>query len=177
MIRIRRGSVIQSGVIPRRSPLGIAVLVRAAVLGGLAVLVLQVGVSSCSSDDTSTGEAGSPTSTLPFSSPSRAEIETATGLAFPDSLADYRSVELDPSELNIAATIALADVADFVSSSELTSATTKRVIAHASPVWDQNPTGSITAYGRESDELRTLVEVVTPTDGDRATVRLVVQAR
>jgi len=74
-------------------------------------------------------------------------------------------------------TMAVSDVPDFVSSSGLTPASTPRVIAHASPVWDQNPTGSIAAYSRQSGELLTSVEVVTPPGGDRATVRLVVQSR
>jgi len=147
------------------------------VLGMLLAAAAAIGGGSCSSDDTSTGDGRSPTSTLPFSSPSRSQIESATGLAFPDSLAEYRSVELDRSELNIAVTMAVSDVPDFVSSSGLAPAGTPRVIAHASPVWDQNPTGSIAAYSSESDDLRTSVEVVTPPEGDRATVRLVVQAR
>jgi len=141
----------------------------------LIVLAGPLGATSCTKQPTPGGAASAPSSTLPFESPTKDQIGSATGIDFPPSVGEYRSVKLDSSSLDVTFTMAAADVTDFASASGLTLTGGKRLITHASPVWELNPTGQVSSGQVRHRGLTSTVEVVS--DGsDRVRVRLAVTA-
>jgi hypothetical protein len=143
------------------------------VIGALVALV-AVGAGcddqGSSSDDTPGG--GTTTSgTLPFDSPSKDELADATGLSFPASIAGYQSVQLSPGQLDVTFTLAAADVEGFVADSDLPEPTEgDRTLAHASPLWELNPTDTFAGTEATRDGVTIAVEIVG--SGDPRTARV-----
>lgn len=137
---------------------------RLALVPAVPVVVLSlVGGAGCSSNGDPGATSGVSGPTLPFERPSKAELADRAGLSFPSSVEDYRSTLVGPSELNVAFTMAASDLEGFVSGSGLPALTEgRRLIAHPSPVWEQNPAGTVSSTASVHDGLTRIVEVVTP---------------
>jgi hypothetical protein len=136
-------------------------------LGAMAVL-LAVGLALIASggSDQATPKGSS---TLPFDSPSRTELEKATGLRLPASVTGYQSVQLAPNQLDVTFHVPPADVGALVEASRLPPLSSTRVIAHPSPLWDLNPSGTVHGTTTTRDGMRINLEVV---DGTPSVVRL-----
>ena len=136
----------------------------------IALVLLAAGCSKSATPGLPTTNTIAP---LPFhGSPSRDELQRSAGISFPESTSDYRSVRVDPAELDVAFTLSEADVDAFIAESHLPSLTDgRRLIVHASPVWEQNPTGVIRSTSSEAKGVMRTVEVVTDGSGS-ATARL-----
>ena len=145
-----------------RSTRVLAIGIVGLVIGG-ALLVWGL-VSSAGSP------AGESSSAVPFSTPSRSEIARRAGIAFPDSTTKFESVKA-ADELHVVCTIAARDVAAFESGSKLALVAGKRVVIHASPIWDLNPTGQISGGSSRFGAIERQVEVAV--DGSVATIRMV----
>jgi hypothetical protein len=142
-----------------------------AFLAVMAVL-LAVGLALIASGGSDHATSGGAT-TLPFDSPSRAQLERATGLHLPASVTGYQSVQLAPSQLDVTFHLAPADVDALVSRSGLPPLSAARVIAHSSPLWELNPTGTVRGTSATRDGMQLDLEVV---DGTPAVARLAVVA-
>jgi hypothetical protein len=131
-----------------------------AVLAIVGVLLVVTG----GSDHSSTNQGSAPT---------RADLESVTGLRFPSSISKYETVRLDPSQVDVRFKIPASDVDRLVSGSNLPPLTSTRVITHLSPLWSLNPSGPLrgTSTTRRGAHIDLEVE-----GGDPATVRLSVQA-
>ena len=105
--------------------------------------------------------------------PTLAQLESATGLRLPSSISKYRTVRLDPSQVDVTFTIPPSDVDRLVSGSSLPPLSPARVITHTSPLWSLDPSGSIRGTSTTRDGAKIDLEVVS---GDPAVVRLSVQA-
>ena len=140
-----------------------------------ACLVVLLAPGACAKQPTPGGAAAttSPSVTLPFQSPSKRELAAATGIVFPRSVRDYRSVAIGPTAIDVAFSMASADVAAFASDSSIELSAGQRLITHSSPVWDQNPVGSISSGQVRKGTITSMIEVVSGS-GDRVTVRLAV---
>jgi hypothetical protein len=117
---------------------------------------------------------GSDHSTNPSSAaPTRAQLESLTGLRFPSSISKYETVRLDPGQIDVRFRIPAGDVDSLVTGSNLPPLSSTRVITHLSPLWSLNPSGPIhgTTITRRGAQIDLEVE-----GGDPATVRLSVRA-
>jgi len=141
------------------------------------VAAASLTIIGCTKQATPGGSSAvtAPSVTLPFDAPSASQLATAAGLLFPGSVADYRSVKFDAATLNVGFTMAANDVDSFATGSSLTLNPDTRLITHSSPVWEQNPAGSISSGKKTYNGLTSTVEVAS-TGADRVTVRLVVAA-
>lgn len=142
-----------------------------------AIVMLILAAGACAKQPTPGGAAAttSPSATLPFQSPSKRELAAATGIVFPTSVRDYRSVSTGPTAIDVAFSMSSADVAAFASESSIELTAGQRLITHSSPVWDQNPVGSISGGRVRNGTITSTVEVVSD-GGDRVTVRLAVKS-
>lgn len=147
----------------RGARLGTAVVMMGALGLGL------IGATSCSSgtDDASP--------LIEQVAPTKADLARDARITFPASTADFRLVRISGSQLDVTFTIASADVDAFASGSGITLTEGRRVITHASPLWDVAVTGSMSGGSSTKGNLDRSAEVVP--DGDRATVRLTVTKR
>jgi hypothetical protein len=150
---------------------------RTKLLALLVVIVLTATAVAC--DDQGSGDAATDGSTtpptLPFDTPTKDELATAAGLAFPESTDGYQSVQIGPGQLDVKFTMAEADVDAFVSGSDLPALTNgKRTLSHSSPLWELNPTEPSAGSEVTRDGLTISVEVVGA--GDPRTARVSVSA-
>ena len=153
-----------------RKRLGSRPLGRGVVIAVVALLF--IAACSDSEEPATTSTTAGPT--LPFAAPSKDELGAATGIEFPDSLAEYRSVQLGPSQLDVTFTIPAGDLAAFVDGSALGPLLEgERVMAHSSPLWELNPDEAIRGAESERDGYLRSVEVLG--DGDPLVVRLTVR--
>jgi hypothetical protein len=148
----------------------------------VATLALLCGLAGCSKDDGAQGAGTTDPATFPLQSPTAEEVEAATGLVFPDSVADYRSANSPTAaQLEIGFTMSAAEVESFAASSGLTLVPDERIIIHSSPVWgDQNPAGDLRSGTVRKGRYETKVEVRTnfsETQPDDAAVRVLVTLR
>ena len=145
--------------------LGVATVLLAAV---------AVAVGACSKSVTPGAATTTTAASLPFeSSPSKDELARVAGLRFPASTAGYQSVRVDPSELDVSFTIAATDVDGFASGSGLGALAQGRVIQHGSPVFPQNPTGTVRSAVSTHGRVTRVVEVVDD-PGQPTSIRLIV---
>ncbi len=148
------------------------------MIGALVALVAVVVGAGCddqgsTSSDDAAGDTTTTTAALPFDSPSKDELADATGLVFPDSVAGYRSVQLSPGQLDVTFTLPAADVDAFLEDSDLPPLTDdERTLAHASPLWELNPTDTYAGTATSRDGISIALETVG--SGDPVTVRLTV---
>lgn len=145
-----------------RSTRVLAIGIVGLVLGG-ALLVWGL-VSSGGSP------AGESSSAVPFSTPSRSEIARRAGIAFPASTTKFESVKAG-DELHVVCTIPTADLGAFETGSKVTLVAGKRVVIHASPIWDLNPTGLISGASSRFGAIDRDIEAAV--DGATATIRIV----
>lgn len=149
-------------------------------MAGAAVVLATVFVPACSKspvDKVGTAGASSeaPVPTLPWTHPSKSEIGKTAGISFPASVADFRSTSVTPSELDVAFTIAAADVAAFDTDSGLGLTADTRVVGHASPLWGADVTGTVSGSASERGGYRRAVEVISdPASPEVATVRMAI---
>ena len=147
------------------------------VFGALVVGVSLVLVGACSKSPTpggTTTTAGR--EALPFKgSPAAEDVGERAGLAFPESVTDYRSVRVSDSELDLIFRIAPDDVAAFAEDSGLAPLQAGRlIIVHPSPIWDLDPGGDVESGQSVHDGLVRQVEVVTVPGEDLRSVRVVI---
>lgn len=138
---------------------------RVVRFGTAVVMVCALaGAAGCSSgtDDAS--------AVLEQVSPTKADISSEAGIAFPDSTADFRLVRISGRQLDVTFTVTADDVDAFASGSGITLADGQRVITHASPLWDVTIGDAMSGGSSTRNNLERSAEVVP--DGDRATVRL-----
>lgn len=139
---------------------------------GLSVF-LAFGVAACDKQPTPGGATTTTQIPLPFSeSPSRAEVERASGLRLPASTSDYRSVRVGEGELDITFRFATGDVDAFVAASKLPPLGDQRLIAHPSPVWSLDPGGTVRSTSTTRRGLRIAVEIID--GGATSTARIVI---
>lgn len=140
-------------------------------------LIGALTAGACTKQPTPGGAAvtTSPAVTLPFQSPSKRELAAATGIVFPSSVRDYRSVAIGPTAIDIAFSMSAADVTKFASDSSIELIAGQRLIHHASPVWDQNPVGLISSGQTRQGTTTSTIEIVSGS-GDRVAVRLAVSS-
>ena len=122
-----------------------------------AVAVLGLGAGACSGDEG--------TAVL-----TRAQIEERSGLELPASTDAFRATRTSSTELQLTATVTDADgraLAD-----ELGLESGRRVVTHASPLWELNPLGTISGGTSSDGDVRRSVELVDDA-GDRSTLRVV----
>lgn len=150
---------------------------RRVAIGVAFVAITSLALAGCTKQTTPGGSSAvtAPSVTLPFDAPSASQLASAAGLLFPGSLMDYRSVKFDAATLNVGFTLAANDVDSFTTGSSITLSPDTRLITHSSPVWEQNPAGSISSGKKTYNGLTSTVEVAS-TGADRVTVRLVVAA-
>ena len=148
---------------------------RVRAVGVAASLVVAgIAVAACTDSDDPGATSTTAGPTLPFRAPSKTELGDAAGLAFPDAVGEYRSVQLSPNQLDVTFTIAAADLDAFVDGSDLGELVPgERVMAHASPLWELNPDDVVRGAESERDGYRRTVEVVG--EGDPLVVRLTIQ--
>ena len=140
----------------------------------LLVTALVVAASGCSKSVTRGATTTTIGRSLPFEgSPPKNTVAKAAGLVFPASTGGYESVRVDPSELDLTFTIAPDDVDGFVTDSGLGTLADGRIIQHSSPVFPQNPTGTVRSSTSQHGELTRIVEVVDQ-PGQPTVVRLVI---
>jgi hypothetical protein len=141
---------------------------RGQILVGAALAVLAIVgvvlVATGGSDHTTNPSGAAPT---------RAQLESLTGLRFPSSISRYETVRLDPSQVDVRFRIPASDVDQLVSGSHLPPLSSARVITHLSPLWSLNPSGPLRGTTITRDGAKIDLEVE---GGDPATVRLSVQA-
>lgn len=149
------------------------------VVRTLAVLSLLVGAAAgCSSAgdpataSTTTGAGTAPAATLPFTAPTKAQLAEAAGLAFPAQTTEFRTVLIDPRQLDLSFGMSRSDLDAFVTGSALTLSKDQRVVTHVSPLWTLSPAGSISGGADDRGALRRAVEVVDD-GGPSLTVRVV----
>ncbi|MFN8050190.1 MAG: hypothetical protein U0Q22_02010 [Acidimicrobiales bacterium] len=133
---------------------------RVAVLLAAAFLILPI---SCSSDDT----ASQP---LDQVAPTKADVAREAGISFPASTAGFRLVRIAAGQVDLTFTVDLADVDRFAKGSGIELEDGKRVIMHASPVWDVAVTGEVRGGSSTKGTIRRDAEVVV--ENGVATVRL-----
>jgi hypothetical protein len=155
--------------------------VRAVASAGLAVALL-VSSTACSSDTPQDRTATTDPSSFPLQAPTSEQVEAATGLDFPESMADYRSGNSPTApQLEVGFTMSAAEVESFASASGLTLVPDDRIIIHSSPVWgDQNPPGDLRSGSISKGRYLTKVEIRTnfsETEPDKAAVRVLVTLR
>lgn len=139
---------------------------------GLSV-VLAFGVAACDKQPTPGGATTTTQVPLPFrGSPSRADVEAATGLHLPASSSDYRSARVGEGELDVTFRFATGDIEAFISGSKLPALRTERLIAHPSPVWSLDPGGPVRSTSTTRRGLRIGAEIVD--GGATSTVRLII---
>ena len=158
---------------------------------GRAVAAVAVGVllsaTGCTKQPTPGADGGASTSvdgpTLPLGeAPTADEVSEVAGLVWPPSMEGYRSVRLDPGELDVTFRLPNAEVARFVEDSGFDRLQPGRRIVdqHMSPLWEVNPPdGSTTAWAESKvDGILRRLEVVTASGAEAgdATVRLVIAA-
>jgi hypothetical protein len=155
--------------------------VRATLVVSLAVLVVGA-CASCSNEPDKVEDPGPDASSFPLQSPTAEEVSAATGLVFPESMADYRSAN-SPSapQLEIGFTMSAAEVESFASASGLRLSPDERILIHASPVWgEQNPAGDLRSGTVTKGRYVTKLEIRTnysETEPDKAAVRILVTLR
>ena len=109
---------------------------------------------------------------MPFTTPSRVEIARRAGLAFPASTTHFESVKVG-NELHATCVIAAADLPAFESGSKLELVAGKRVVIHASPIWELNPAGQISGGSSRSGAIDRTVEAVV--DGAIVHLRIILR--
>lgn len=102
----------------------------------------------------------------------RADAAAIGGFVFPPSTADYRTTRDGNDGVYITFAMKAQDLEGFAAGSNLDLEPGRRVIMHASPIWDQNPTGAFSGTESDIDGVRRQVEVVQTPGTDDVTVRI-----
>ena len=151
--------------IGRTRPSGFSTPRRFGKAFALTLMGLGVILPACSED-------AAPPKALEQVSPTKAEVAKAAGFSFPASVSEFRLVRISGSNIQFAFRIAPGDVDAFASGSGLTLTQGKRVIGHASPVWELNPAGTFAGGVDTRNKIRREVEVVTNAGQDRVRISL-----
>ena len=120
-----------------------------------------------------TGENDEGSGPFPAENPTKDQLAAVTGLGFPSTVTNYRSVRLDRDQLDVTFELPARDVDALVSDSDLPPLSPTRVIAHSSPLWELNATGEIAATSDSRGGLTINLEAVS---GQPTVVRLSVVA-
>lgn len=140
------------------------------LLGAVALSlgVLTIAPTGCSSND--------PADSAPLEqvAPTKADIERDSGLVFPPSTADFRTVRMSASQIDIVFSMSAGDVATFTKASNLTLVKDRRAIVHASPLWELNDKGSKQGGTDVTGQIQRNVEVIADGSKARARISLVV---
>lgn len=128
----------------------------------LLLACLSIPLVGCSADDAST-------TTTPLT---KADVAEIGGFDFPSSTAEYRSTRDSDGSVYVTFTLPADDLSAFTTGSGLELEPGRRVIVHASPIWDQNPTGDIAGGDSVVDGVRRQVETVRTPGAEQVTVRM-----
>jgi hypothetical protein len=133
--------------------------VAAVVLAGVALwlIVTDDGDGSTRGDEPAAADAP-----LQLEDSSQASVEELSGLDFPDSASEFLSAQLEVgSQLDITAIVPPAEEAAFLAASGLAAPVEgERVITHASPLWDLNPSEPIRGVSDRHAGVHRAVELV-----------------
>lgn len=138
---------------------------RRAVAGTVAAVISIVVAGGCGADNADGVE--------PLS---RADVEEVASVRFPPSTTAYRSTRDADGTTYVSCRMAGADVDEFERDGGLTLVADERVITHASPLWDLNPTGELSGDESSRDGVMREVEVVRTDGSDDVEVRMVITA-